>query len=445
MGPKKSLFSAAEVQRGAPEVGKKAGIIAGTGTDGARAYMAARLTDSHVRKARAAARPRKLTDGHGLYLLVQPNGSKLWRYRYRIGGAENLFALGQYPNMTLAQARIARDSARSLVKQGIHPAKQRRAATLVTQSEAAATFEAVAIDWIGQQRPHWTASYARQVESVLRSDVFTAIGGIPIRTVSAAQILAILTSISERGATSIAVLVRQWVSAIFRHAIATLRADTDPTFALRGAIRKPKTKHKRPLRSDELYELMERVRGGRSAPHIQIALQLLLNTFVRPGELRQAHWSEFDFEAALWRIPAERMKMREAHVVPLSKQSIGLLEKLREVSPPTTAGLLFGNRRDPRRAMSPTTLNRALERAGYRGSFSAHGFRATASTLLNELGFRPDVIERQLAHKERNSVRASYNRASYLPERHAMMQAWSDFAEGAHSTNVVAINRPRAG
>ena len=217
--------------------------------------------------------------------------------------------------------------------------------------------------------------------------------------------------------------------------MATLRADADPAAALRGAVRKPKTQHKRPLSQKELGLFLDRLDASQSGLPVSTALRLLLLTFVRPGELRGARWAEFDLDAAEWRIPADRMKMGEPHVVPLSRQAVKLLRQLK-----AEAGgrpQLFPNLRDPKRDMSPTTLNRALERMGYGGHFSAHGFRATASTLLNELGYRPDVIERQLAHRERNKVRASYNQASYMPERKKMMQEWANYLDAATSSGKV--------
>jgi len=389
--------------------------------------MAQRLTDSHARNVKPKARPYKLTDGNGLHLLVRPNGSRLWRYRYRIGGVENLYAIGDYPQMSLQQARDARDAARALVKQGIHPSRQRKADRLVVNEAAANTFEVIGREWIDLHRSHWSPGYLGQVEITLSRDVFPAIGGLPIRVITAAQILAIINHVAKRGAPNVAILILQWCGKIFRRAVSTLRADSDPTYALRGAVKKPKVQHKRALSATELGELLNQIKPSEGTPEVRIALQLLLLTFVRPGELRKALWSEFDLEKAEWRIPAERMKMRKPHLVPLSRQAIELLQQLRQEG--VGGPYLFPNFRDRKRPMSPTTLNRKLNYLGYAGKFSAHGFRATASTLLNEKGYRPDVIERQLAHAERNKVRASYNHATYLDERREMMQDWADFLD----------------
>ena len=394
--------------------------------------MVARLTDTHARNAKPKSRAYKLIDGGGLHLLVRPNGTKSWQYRYRVGEKENLYTIGRYPSMGMQQARVARDAARELVRQGMHPSVQRRADKLVTIETAANTFESIAREWIAQNRSGWTPYYLRQVETMLAADVFPHVGALPIKSVKSAQLLAILRRVAGRDAATVAILLRQWCSAIFRYAVTTLRADFDPAAALKGAIKRPRVKHKRALGMNEIAELREKVAASSTTPQVKIALELLLYTFVRPGELRGATWSEFDLEKAEWRIPAERMKMRTPHVVPLANQVIPLLRELR----PLCLGReqLFPNVRDPKRVMSNTTLNRVLERIGYAGVFSAHGFRATASTLLNEHGYRSDVIERQLAHQERNGVRASYNHATYLAERRKMMQEWADMLDAARAS-----------
>lgn len=402
--------------------------------------MAARLNDAHARNAKPKEQPYKLTDGHGLFLLVMPNGTKAWRYRYELGGKENLFAIGNYPDLSLRQAREHREQARALVKRGIHPSHQRRADRLTGSIAAANTFEAVAREWIDQQRNGWTPYYLKQVETMLSGDVFPHLGKLPIKEVQASQLLAILKRVAARGAPNVAILIRQWCSAIFRYAVATLRADNDASAALKGAISRPKVQHKKPLGQKDFAKFLARTSAVGATSQVRIALRLLLLTFVRPGELRCATWQEFNLEAAEWRIPAERMKMREPHIVPLSTQAVSLLDELRAAS--NGNSLLFPNNRDSRRPISPTTLNRALERMGYAGKFSAHGFRATASTMLNERGYQPDVIERQLAHRERNMVRASYNHATYLPERRRMMQEWADFIEAQRDGAPAAASAP---
>jgi integrase len=407
------------------------------------------LTDSQIRNAKPDEKPVKLTDSGGLYLEVRPTGAKLWRYRYRIAGKENVFAVGEYVQapsgetkeqtqsrrnagmLILAEARARREECRALVKQGIHPAHHRQAVRMEQSARNADTFEAVAREWIAKKKPGWTPHYLRQVERFLEADVFPYVGHLPIRNVTAAHLLEIVRRVEGRGAETVALLVRQWASAVFRYAVATLRADADPAAALKGAIHRPKIEHRRPLTHDEIRAFTKALDGYAGYRTTVIALRLMLLTFVRTVELRGALWREIDLDRAEWRIPAERMKMREPHIVPLSRQGVELLRELHTHT--GGRGMLFPNYRNPKTCMTATTLNRALERMGFNGKdsigFSAHGFRATASTILNEIGFRPDVIERQLAHAERNKVRASYNQAEYLEERRAMMQQWADLTD----------------
>jgi integrase len=407
------------------------------------------LTDAKIRSSNPSEKPVKLTDAGGLYLEVRPSGSKLWRYRYRIAGRENVYAVGEYcqapsgesnaeainrkasGRFTLAEARQERDRCKGLVKQGIHPAHNRQAQRAVQFAENANTFKAVALEWIEKKKPGWSPYYSQQVERYLEADVFPYIGALPIRSVTAAHLLEIVRRVEGRGAETVALLLRQWSSKIFRYAAATLRADSDPASALKGAITRPKAKHRKPLTRADISRFIKALDSYGGYRTTVIALRLILLTFVRTVELRAAHWAEIDFDRAEWRIPAERMKMREPHIVPLSRQVAELLRELHTL----TGGrsFLFPNYRRPNSCMTATTLNRALERMGFSGrgsmGFSAHGFRATASTILNELGYRPDVIERQLAHSEQNRVRASYNQAKYLAERRAMMQEWADLTD----------------
>lgn len=389
------------------------------------------LTDIKVRNAKPADKQYKLADTAGLYLLVKSNGARLWRLKYRIAGKENVYAIGEYPTISLAEARQLRDAAKKSIKEGLNPAHSRRAAILTVRTENANTFEVVTREWIEKKKPNWSPYYLKQVETSMDADVFPFIGSLPIRTVIAAHLLEIVLRVERRGAESIAILIRQWCSAIFRYAVATLRADNDPAAALKGAIHRPKVVHRRPLSRDEIRALLNALDKFSGHRTTSIAMQLMLLTFVRTVELRAALWSEFDLDRAEWRIPAERMKMREMHIVPLSRQAIALLQELRTLTGNRVH--LFPNIRSPRTCMTATTLNRALERMGFNGKgtigFSGHGFRATASTLLNEMGYRSEVIERQLAHAERNKVRASYNQAEYMEERRSMMQQWADLID----------------
>ncbi|MCX6846048.1 MAG: tyrosine-type recombinase/integrase [Verrucomicrobia bacterium] len=405
------------------------------------------LTDTKIRNTKPADKLLKLADGGGLHLEVRPNGSRLWRYRYRIDGKENLFAIGQYPAVSLAEARVERDAAKVLVKKGMHPSHSRHVERMSTKSANANTFEFVANEWISKKGPQWSPYYRSQVETFMKVDVFPHIGRLPIRNVTAAHLLEVIRKIEGRGAATVAVLVRQWSSAIFRYAVATLRADGDPAAALRGAIHKPRTEHRIPLSREQIVAFkaqLDRYGGYRTTV---IALSLMLLTFVRTAELRKAEWTEFDLDNAEWRIPAHRMKMRNPHIVPLSVEAVDLLKELRNYT--GGSGFLFPNYRRPADCMTATTLNRALERMGFNGKesmgFSAHGFRATASTILNELGYRPDVIERQLAHAERNKVRASYNHAEYMQQRREMMQTWADLLKNPLLRNAMATQQAADG
>ena len=420
------------------------------------------LTDAKIRNTKPGSSPIKLTDAGGLYLEVRPRGSKLWRYRYRIAGKENVFALGEYAkeppgetpaqkrarighgSLTLLEARTERDRCRGMVKQGVHPAHARQALRAAQVAENLNTFEAVAREWIEQRKPKWSPYYLRQVERFLKADAYPHIGSLPVRSITAAHLLQIVRRAEKRGAATVAILLRQWCSAIFRYAVATLRADTDPAAALKGAIHRPKVEHSQPLARKDIPEFVNALENYGGYRTTVIALRLALLTFVRTVELRGAEWTEVDLGAGEWRIPAERMKMREPHIVPLSRQAVGLLRELHTF----TGGqrFLFPNYRRPKTCMTATTLNRALERMGYSGRFSAHGFRATASTILNEIGLRPDLIERQLAHTDRNKVRASYNRAEYLTERKQMMQVWADLTDemAKPESMVTPIGRAKA-
>ncbi|WP_313128036.1 tyrosine-type recombinase/integrase [Stutzerimonas nitrititolerans] len=392
------------------------------------------LTDVKIRQAKPGAAALKLTDSGGLYLEVRPNGSKLWRYRYRIAGKENVFALGAYPQVTLADARAERDVAREHVKAGRHPSHVRQTEKAQQLAENRNTFKAVAEEWIDERLSARTDTYRRQVRRVFEAEVYPRIGRLPMREITAAHVLDILTRMSKRGATAYALHVRQWISAVFRFGVATLRADADPASALKGAIQRRPINHSKPMMEGDLAKFYRALAGYKGHRVTVIALQLLPMLFIRTIELRCARWSEFDLDAALWEIPAERMKMRRKHLVPLPRQALELLQELRRI---TAGELLFPGLRHPDKPISVTTLNRALEYLGMEG-WHCHDFRATASTHLYESGrWRGEVIELQLAHVERSSTRAAYNHAQYLAERRELMQSWANFLDTAGRHDVV--------
>ena len=421
-----------------------------------------KLTDTAIRRAKPAAEPYKLTDAKGLYLQVAPTGAKLWRYRYRINGRENLFALGEYAppsdetpeqrasrlkalRFTLQEARQQRQDARGLVKQGIHPKDARDALIAKRMADSANTFETVALEWLGEKSKKWTMKRADQIKRTFETYVFPEIGAQPINrpaSESAQAILSIMSKVMIKAPVT-AANIRRWCSAVFCHAIATLRADMDPTVVLKDRIELPATVHKTPLGKADIPVFLSKVDNCGYFYTTRMALKLLLLLFVRPVELRLAEWSELDLDAAEWRIPAGRMKKRDLHVVPLSNQAVALLRELKVA----TGGqkFVFPNiKRPDKSGMAETTLNMALRRLGYQGVFTAHGFRATASTLLHEMGHPSHLIELCLAHKERNQTKASYNQYAYMPERKKIMQDWANFIDSLTAGNVVPLNRGKA-
>lgn len=386
------------------------------------------LTDVKIRQAKPGAVPLKLTDGAGLYLEVKPSGSRLWRYRYRLAGKENVFAIGAYPEVSLSEARAERDTARELVRAGRHPSHVRQTEKAKQLAENRNTFKVVAEEWIEDRLAQRSATYRDQCRRAFTNDVYPVIGRMPMREITAAQVLAILNRMDGRGATTLALQVRQWISAVFRFGVATLRADADPAAALKGAIQRKPISHSQAMTREQLGEYLAAVDRYKGHKGTVIALRLLPMLFTRTVELRCATWAEFDLDGALWEIPAERMKMRRRHLVPLPAQAVALLRELRQI---TAGDLLFPGLRDPFRPISPTTLNRALEYLDMKG-WHCHDFRATAATHLYESGrWRPEVIEVQLAHSERNKTRAAYNHAQYLAERREMMDFWAGFLDAS--------------
>lgn len=380
------------------------------------------LTDVSARNAQPAERPLKLFDGDGLYLLVSPTGAKGWRFKYRVAGREKLLSFGPYPEVSLKAAREKRDVARRLVAAGTDPSEQRRE----QRAASSTTFELVAREWLQlQQRSLAKRTLVKKVGR-LEDFVFPWLGSVPIAHIRPPQLLAVLKRIEARNLNETAHRVRSECGAVFRYAVATGRAERDITPDLRGALA-PVITENRPTILDpaRIGELLRAIDGYRGHQPTEYALRLLPLVFVRPGELRLAEWTEFDLHGATWRIPAARMKMREQHVVPLAKQVVSLIRELQALT--GSGRLLFPSVRSADRPISDNTLNAALRRLGFTGNeIVAHGFRSMASTLLNEEGWHPDLIELQLAHAERNEVRSAYNRAQRLTERRTMMQAWAD-------------------
>jgi integrase len=395
------------------------------------------LTDTAILKAKPANKPRKLFDGKGLFLLLNPNGCRWWRLKYRINGREKLISLGTYPEVSLKKARQRRDEAREQVTDGIDPSVQRQA----EKGALTNTFEAISREWLAlQEKKMAPATYSKAVW-MLETFAYPGLGNLPISGIAASQLLTELRRVETRGKHETAHRLRQRFGQVFRYAIATGRADRDPAADLKGALAPVKSEHRAAITDPaKVGGLLRAISAYSGYFPTQCALRLAPMLFVRPGELRAAEWQEFDLDNAIWRIPASRTKMREGHVVPLPKQAVAILKELHLLT--GRGRYVFPSLRTASRPMSAGTINAALRRLGYaKDEMTAHGFRALASTRLNELGWEPDVIERQLAHAERNKVRAAYNRAEHLKERIRMMQAWADYLDDLeHGTNVIAGN-----
>ena len=399
-------------------------------------------TDKAIRNSRGRAKQYKLADGGGLYLLVKPNGKRYWRLKYRHADKEKLLALGVYPAVPLADARLARDEAKKLIKKRLDPLALKKQEQHVMQVASANTFEIVARDWIEKQKHRWIPAHTAAVLESLENDIFPDLGSRPITSITAPELLAPLRKIEKRGALETAGRVLQRCGSVFRYGIATGVCTYNPAGDLRGALAAPKRTNYAALSADELPEFLTKVQTYDGRPETKLALRLLLLTMVRSGELRGAEWGEIDVDAAQWRIPAERMKMRIPHIVPLSRQAQEAFEELRKLT--GTGRFVFANLTNRAKVMSENTMLYALYRLGYHSRATGHGFRATASTILNEQGWKADAIERQLAHTEKNKVRAAYHRSEYLDERRKMMQAWADYLDSLASGPAVLAIRQQA-
>lgn len=387
-----------------------------------------------------AAGQGKHFDGGGLFLHVTPAG-RYWRMKYRHAGRERLLSFGVHPEVSLAEARKRRDAARDLLRDGRDPSAERKANKARATLSAANTFGAIAAEWLEMQRAKLALVTLTKAGWLL--GMASPLDSLPMTTIAAPDVLAVLRPIEAGGKHETARRVKQRIGQVFRYAIATGRAERDPTADLRGALT-PVTTTARAAVTDpaDVANLLRTIDTYGGQPATQAALKLAPLLFARPGNLRAMEWAELDLDAAMWRIPAGKMKMREAHAVPLATQAVAIL---RELQPLTGRGrYCFPSLRTGDRPMSENTVNGALRRLGFdKDTMTGHGFRAMASTRLNEMGWKPDVIERQLAHAERNAVRAAYNRAQYMAERTTMMQAWADYLDAlrANTGNVVAFKR----
>jgi integrase len=399
------------------------------------------LTDTRVRNAKPEAKAYKLSDGGGMYLLVRPDGGRYWRLDYRFAGKRRTLALGVYPITTLSSARTQRDEARRLLARDIDPNATKKSRKRAAKIASENTFESIAREWMANQRHRLAHRYSALILARLEADIFPQIGSRPIAEIDAPELLDALRKVEKRGVIETARRLRQICGQVFRYAVASGRAKHDPSVDLRGALKSPGRPrgHKAMLLND-VPGFIKGLKTYDGDPRTRLALQLMVLTFARTTELRAARWFEIenlDGNEPLWRIPAGRMKMRREHIVPLAPQSVAVLRELRGLPGSAASPFLFPS---PSREghMSNNTMLYALYRMGYHGRATIHGFRAMASTALNEMGFRSDAIERQLAHQEQNSVRAAYNRAQYLVERRTMMERWADRLD-AMAGNVVRL------
>lgn len=404
------------------------------------------LTDPKVRNLKAGIKPDgtltsksyKVTDERGLYLEVTPKGGKRWRFKYRFENKEKLLSVGVYPDISLKQARERRDELRKQVADGIDPSESRKAKKLAKAGME--SFEFVAREWHSKHKRNWSESHASRTLTRLQNDVFPWLGKKNIAEIKPPELLQVLRRVENRGALETAHRIHQVCGQVFRYAVATGRAERDSAADLKGALPPAKPKHHASiLDPQQIGELLRAINGYSGAFVTSCALRIAPLLFVRPGELRQAEWEEFDLDKAEWRIPAEKMKMKTLHIVPLSNQAISIIK---ELEPLTGSGrYLFPSIRTKTRPMSENTVNGALRRLGFsKDEMTGHGFRSMASTLLNEQGWNRDAIERQLAHSERDGVRAAYNYAEYLPERVKMMQSWADYLDGlATGANIISF------
>ncbi|MCP4393016.1 MAG: integrase arm-type DNA-binding domain-containing protein [Alphaproteobacteria bacterium] len=394
-----------------------------------------KLTDTACKNAKPLEKAYKKADGGGMFLLIKPTGQKYWRLKYRYLGKEKLLAMGVYPETSLAEARDKRDKARKLILNGIDPAQEKKDIQRNKELEAANTFEVIAREWHKLKEESWSVNYRKEVLNRLENDIFPTLGKRPIKEISAQELLKTIQKIENRDAREMARRSLQYCSQIFRYGIVTSRAERDISVDLKGALKPVHTNHYAAIEIKHLPKLVKDINqnDARLFRQTQLALKLMLLTFVRTGELIKAKWEEIDFDEKQWIIPKERMKMKNEHIVPLSSQTIEILKELK-----TLAGnreWVFPSMRTSYKHMSNNTLLKALERLGYKGQMTGHGFRALAmSTIKEKLKYRHEIVDRQLAHAPKNKIDAAYDRAKFLDDRTTMMQEWADYLD------VIATN-----
>lgn len=397
------------------------------------------LTNLIVKNALAKATSYKIGDSRGMYLHIHPNNGKYWRLKYRYAGKQKTLALGTYPDVSLEDARERRDKARKQLVNGIDPGIAKKESKLQVMQSMDNTFEYIAREWHSRNLSAWGETHGNALLKSLERDIFPQVGYMPIESLTAPVLLKTLKMLEDRGAITIAHRMLRICGQILRYAIITGRAKRDSSADLKGVLKTKKIKHYANLSEKQISDFLHDLEEYKGETRTKLALQLLILTFVRTNELRNAEWKEIDWIKQEWRIPGERMKMETPHIVPLSKQALAILRHIQTISGNTEH--LFPNQRNPNKSMSNNTLLHAIYRMGYKSETTVHGFRGTASTILNENGFHADIIEKQLSHSERNKVRAAYNHAEYLVDRRKMMQWWADFIDQKGGTNVILLRR----
>lgn len=402
-----------------------------------------KLTVKQIDSSKPKEKDYKLSDGGGLYLLVKTNGGKYWRLKYRIDGKEKLLAIGIYPTVTLADARRKRDDAKRLLADGIDPNQQRKEQKQASKIDSVNTFKNIALEWYEGRKDRWSVGYRDDMMDAFEKDVFPYIGNRPIAEIKPMELLEVLSIMEKRGATEKLKKVRQRCGEVWKYAIITGRAEYNPAPDLASAFVPHKREHYAHLSVSELPEFLSSIDKYMGSQIVRVALRVLILTGVRPGELRKAEWSEINFDTGVWEIPAEKMKMRRPHIVPLSEQVIDLLKQIHPIS--GSYQYIFPSRTDYRKHISDMALNTMIRRMGYSGRATGHGFRHTMSTILHEQGYNTAWIETQLAHVDKNSIRGTYNHAQYIDGRREMLQWYADYMGALENgDNVIHGNFKRA-
>ncbi|MCV9879499.1 tyrosine-type recombinase/integrase [Brenneria izbisi] len=393
-----------------------------------------KLTARQINAAKPKEKSYKLADGGGMYLEVLPNGTKSWRMKYRVGGKEKRVVFGLYPTITLAEARSKRDEAKKLLANGGDPSEEKQVEKQAKIASVNNSFKLIALEWHEHKRPNWSKGYAEDILEYLKKDIFPYLGKRPITDIKPKDMLDVLRKMEQRGVLDKLKKTRQACRQIFTYAIVSGRAEYNPVTDLAGVLKAPKQKHFPHLLADELGPFIQALNGYSGSRITQIATRLLMLTGLRTIELRSAEWQEIDFGKKIWQIPKERMKMRRPHLVPLSTQVYDLLSELQNI----TGGfqLVFPGRNDSSKSMSEASINQVIKRVGYDKKLTGHGFRHTMSTILHEQGFNSAWIELQLAHVDKNSIRATYNHALYLDGRREMLQWYADYVDKLGKGNI---------